>query len=141
MNFLIHLSGVNSKAKMLPMIEHNCSSNSLYCKLSDWYSYPISCSENIPIYYIYGNWNYILSAEYMCIYTHTHTYMHTYIPICLGQWEWVFTRICNGSVCSLAFTMGVKVHRYLVAALFITSKSWKQPRCSSVEWINSGTSR
>ena len=71
MNFLIHLSGVNSKAKMLPMIEHNCSSNSSYCKLSNWYSYPISCSENIPIYYIYGSWNYILSAEYMCIHTHT----------------------------------------------------------------------
>ena len=70
MNFLIHLSGVNSKAKMLPMIEHNCSSNSSYCKLSNWYSYPISCSENIPIYYIYGSWNYILSAEYMCIHTH-----------------------------------------------------------------------
>ena len=29
-----------------------------------------------------------------------------------------------------------------IAALFVISKSWKQPRCPSVgEWINYGTSR
>ena len=29
-----------------------------------------------------------------------------------------------------------------IGALFITAKTWKQPRCSSVgKWINGGTSR
>lgn len=96
MNFLIHLSGVNLKAKMLPMIECNCSSNSSHCKLSDWYSYPsMSCFENTPIYYIYGSWNIFLSVQHICVYTHTHihAHIHTHLFRAMGG---VFTPIYNG---------------------------------------------